>query len=236
MSIKIGKLSLGKFIKSYLGLRFIDALEVYYLKEENLFYPIISKSACSTIKQDIIRKYNPEFSSKFPEIHQIDPSDETDGNVLRLHFYTFKDYKTFCKGKKACLVIRNPYERMYSCYLDIQKRKNIMYEDPSGLTNHFGITSEISLSDFISKIKKLPDHLSDRHFRSQSVFLQHGVMDVLKSVQIVALENYKGTGNKSEKLNTNSKKITPELVQELIQDKAFQIRFSEDIRLYNEHK
>ncbi len=86
MAIKIGNLKLNRFIKGMIGTRLIDPMEVYYVIDDNIFYPIISKSGCSSIKQDLIRRYNPNFNSKFPEIHQVDPAIETNGKVIRKYF------------------------------------------------------------------------------------------------------------------------------------------------------
>jgi hypothetical protein len=236
MGIKIGKLTLSRFVRGMLGTRLIDPIEVYYLKEDNVFYPIISKSGCSSIKLNVIRKYNPEFTSKFPEIHQVDPALETDGKVIRIYFYNFKAYRAFSKNKKACLVIRNPYERIYSCFLDVEKGKNIMYKYPSGLTDFFGIKSDISFEKFVRKVIKLPDYLSDRHFRSQSFYLQKGVRESLSEVDIILLENYNKKEEEGVKLNTNNKRIPQEILQTLTSNTAFQKRFYTDLQLYNEAK
>ncbi|WCO02981.1 sulfotransferase family 2 domain-containing protein [Psychroserpens ponticola] len=236
MAIKIGNLKLNRFIKGMIGTRLIDPMEVYYVIDENVFYPIISKSGCSTIKQDLIRRYNPSFSSKFPEIHQIDPEFETNGKVLRKHFYSFKKYRNFSKNKTACLVIRNPYERVYSCFLDVEKGKNIMYQDPSGLTSFFGIHSGVTFEKFLNKVIKLPDHLSDRHFRSQSFCLQKGVKETLSNVEIVLLENYNKKDAAATKLNTNNKTIPKDILEALKNNKSFKKRFSEDLQLYNDAK
>lgn len=234
MSIKIGNLTIYKFLKGMIGARLIDPMEVYYLKDDNVFYPIISKSGCSTIKLDLIRRYNPNFNSKFPEIHQVNPENETNGKIIRKYFYSFKKYRKFSNNKKACLVIRNPYERIYSCFLDVEKGKNIMYSDPSGLTNFFGIKREISFGKFLDKVIKLPDHLSDRHFRSQSFCLQKGVEENLNGIEIILLENYNKNDDEGVKLNTNNKTIPQEILQALHENKSFKKRFIKDIQLYTE--
>jgi len=236
MRIRIGNLTLYKFLKGMIGARLIDPIEVYYIKDENVFYPIISKSGCSTIKLDLIRRYNPTFNSKFPEIHQVNPEDETNGKIIRKYFYSFKKYRKFSNNKKACLVIRNPYERIYSCFLDVEKGKNIMFEDPSGLTNFFGIKSGITFDNFLNKVIKLPDHLSDRHFRSQSFCLQRGIQEVLSNVEIILLENYNKKDEEGVKLNTNNKKIPQEVLLALQDNKSFKKRFSRDLQLYTKAK
>ncbi len=232
MRIRIGNLSVLKFIKTLIGLRLIDPIEVYYLKEKNLFYPIVSKSGCSTIKQDIIRIYKPSFCSKFPEIHQVNPSLETNGKVIRKYFYSKKKYNSFCKGKNMCLVIRNPFERVYSCFLDISKNKNTMYEDPSGLTNFFGYNQSITFNKFISKVVITPDRLSDRHFRSQSFYINIPKKNDYSKINIVLLETYSKSAVGSSKLNTNNNIIPLELIEALKNNKRFLKRFKTDLKLY----
>lgn len=236
MGLKIGNLSLNRFVRGMIGTRLIDPIEVYYLVDEDVFYPIISKSGCSSIKLNLIRKYNPDFTSKFPEIHQVDPALETNGKVIRQYFYNFKTYRAFSNNKKACLVIRNPYERIYSCFLDVEKGKNVMFEDPSGLTNFFGITTGISFEKFLKKVIKLPDYLSDRHFRSQSFYLQNGVKETLSDLEIILLEHYNKKEDEVLRLNTNNKKIPLEILQSLQTNRAFQKRFYMDLQLYNAAK
>lgn len=233
MKIKIGNLSISKFIKGILGTRLIDPIEVFFDSHTNTIYPIISKSGCSTIKQDIIKKYNPSFESEFPEIHKIDPKKVTQGKVLRLYFNNFKSYRKFSNGKKAVLVIRNPYDRIYSCFLDVKKDKNIMYETPSGLHHFFGINKDYTFKKFINIIIKIPDYLSDRHFRSQYFYISHNLKDVLNEIEIILLENYNQSKHENTaKLNSNDKIITLETLNFLKENKSFKKRFKKDLEIY----
>ncbi len=234
--MKIGNLTLFKFLKVIVGLRLVDPIEVYYVIDKNLFYPIISKSGCSTVKRDLIRLYNPGFISKFPEIHQVDPAIETQEKIIRRYFYSLKKYHAFCKGKRMCIVIRNPYERAYSCYLDIKKGKNIMYEDPSGLTNLFKFKREIAFEKFIRKIIKTPDRLSDRHFRSQNFYAKKEARNVISEFNVVLLESYNKSISLANKLNANNKKIPLEVLEELKGNEKFNKRFRQDIQLYNSYQ
>jgi hypothetical protein len=132
------------------------------------------------------------------------------------------------------MVIRNPYERIYSCFLDVEKGKNIMYEDPSGLTNFFGIKSQITFEKFIDKVVGLPDYLSDRHFRSQSFCLPKRGKETLDNIDIVLLENYNRKNDESVVLNTNNKKLPKEVLQALKDNTSFSKRFQKDIQLYTD--
>lgn len=233
MSIKIGELSLSKFVKGFLGTRLIDPIEVFYLKEKNTFYPIISKSGCSTIKLYLIRLYNPKFVSKFPGIHAIDPSNETDAKVLRLYFNNFSKYRAFAKDKDIVLVIRNPYERIYSCYLDVKLEKNTMYLTPSGLHNFFGINRYYSFDQFLKKVISLPDYLSDRHFRTQTFYLKKGVDIAVNSIKVILLENFNSEVNNTTNLNKNSISLPDDILNQLKSNTKFKKRFCKDIELYS---
>jgi len=236
MKLKIGELTLSKFVKGMIGTRLIDPIEVFYIKESNVFYPIVSKSGCSSVKLNLIRLYNPTFTSQFPEIHAIDPSVFTNGNVEKLYFKSLKSYRNFCYGKHMVLIIRNPFERVYSCFLDVKKDKNIMYETPSGLHNFFNINSNYTFDKFLSKIARLPDYLSDRHFRSQTFYLSKRVDKSLNSKRIVLLENIGTVFNVDIKLNVNAKKIPEDILNNLQKNPKFLSRYKDDIKLYNNNK
>jgi dermatan 4-sulfotransferase 1 len=67
--------------------------------------------------------------------------------------------------------VRNPYGRIYSCY-----KNKIVDARAKGGRNIFakhGIGLDINFEEFVSRIAALPDHRSDRHFRSQAWFLTH---------------------------------------------------------------
>lgn len=236
MKLKIGELTLSKFVKGMIGTRLIDPIEVFYIKEKNEFYPIVSKSGCSSVKLNLIRIYNPTFSSQFPEIHAVDPALVTNGNVEKLFFKSLKLYRGFAKGKQMVLVIRNPFERIYSCFLDVKKDKNIMYQTPSGLDRFFGINSSYTFAKFLNKVNSLPDYLSDRHFRSQSFYLDKKVKENINNVKIVLLEDITRYFDLDLKLNVNVSKIPTEVLTELKSNKAYLSRFKDDIALYNKNK
>ena len=229
-----------KLLQFYLGFKLIDPIEVFYLPEEKTFYPIVSKSGCSSVKQILIKKYNPNFSSSFEEIHFLSPEDLTNNRVKRVFFYTKKKYLEFSKGKKICMVIRDPYKRFYSCYLDIIKEKNIMYEWPSGLHEHFKFTKNINFDNFLSLVCNTNDNLSDRHFRSQSFYFSNKVKSNVSNFQISILEDFMLKMNEYDseptKLNSNNKSIPNDKLEFLQRHSGYNKRFSEDINLYNSIK
>jgi hypothetical protein len=65
--------------------------------------------------------------------------------------------------------VRNPYERIYSCY----KNKILDVRNLGGrnIFEKHGIDLDVSFEEFVRKVAVLPDSQSDRHFRSQTWFL-----------------------------------------------------------------
>lgn len=232
--------SILKLAAGHAGISLIDPIEVYYFPNENTFYPIISKSGCTSIKVMLIRKFNPDYENTFPAIHHVDPSTSTDNEVKRIFFTSNRSYSEWSKGKKMVFVMRDPLSRFYSCYLDVVSGKNTMYKFPSGLDWIYKYTTDISFDDFFKKVCATPDQFSDRHFRSQSFYLSDSVKKGLKSLETFTLKEYmvkasaKDASDEHEslKLNTNKSSISDELKDQLRQNQEFTRRFKEDLRLF----
>ena len=182
--------TLAKASLGITGIRLLDPVEIFYIKESNLIIPIISKSACTTIKEGIIERYKPGFESKFPEIHKINPSKVTEGKVDRMFFYRFSHFEAFAKNKKVLLILREPASRFISCYKDVTSGNNIMYEYPSGLYKWIKYEKNISFSEFSKRVYRTPDYLSDRHFRSQSFGLSKKLIDSLEEFDVSSVEDF----------------------------------------------
>lgn len=241
MGVTSNKLkSLLKAAAGYAGIRLIDPIEVYYLPKENTFYPIISKSGCTSIKVMLIKKYKPAYENTFPGIHHVNPAPLTENAVKRLYFKTKRAYAEWSKDKRMVFIMRDPLSRIYSCYLDVASGKNTMYKYPSGLDWVYKYTPDISIGDFLKKVYATPDTFSDRHFRSQSFYLSDIVKTGLKSLETFTLKEYMSKASaKSEsdeteslKLNTNKSSISDELRAELILSPEFTRRFQVDLELF----
>lgn len=232
--------SLLKAGAGYAGIRLIDPIEVYFMPKENTFYPIISKSGCTSIKAMLIQKYNPDYENTFPGIHQVNPAKITDNAVQRIYFKTKRSYLEWSKGKIMVFVMRDPLSRIYSCYLDVTTGKNTMYKFPSGLSWVYNYSTDLSFDDFIRKVCATPDRFSDRHFRSQSFFISDAVRTGLASLETFTLKEYMSNAspnseseeNQSVKLNANKSSISDELRTKLIQNEEFNERFKTDLHLY----
>ena len=228
--------SIVKGLGGLTGISLLDPIEVFFIPETNTFYPIISKSGCSSIKLMLIRRYKPDYENVFPGIHAIDPALITGSKVKRLYFKTTSAYAKWTLGRNMIFVMREPISRFYSCYFDVKTGKNIMYEHPSNLDWLMAskFSENMSFADFTKNAVSIPDHLSDRHFRSQCFYLSKKVKSNLASLEAYTLKAYMTqiSDKKGEppavKLNTNNTSIPLELKTKLIANASFQKRFKQD--------
>ncbi|MCA1761444.1 MAG: sulfotransferase family 2 domain-containing protein [Cryomorphaceae bacterium] len=229
-------------MKGFLGLfklRLIDPYEVFYDVPSNTFYPIVSKAGCTSVKKFLIEKYHPNFQIGFPEIHKVDPAELTDGKLERQMFFRKSAYIAFARGKQMKLIIRNPLHRFFSCYIDVRKGKNTLYEHPSGLDWLVKSDPNLTLQKFLDRVCATPDHLADRHFRSQSFFFPQAIKRGLHSFEISDIENTR-LNNESdesqvgevEKHNENKEKPSEQQVEFLKHHRGFQKRYKRDIELF----
>ena len=234
---------LGKGVLGLTGLRLLDWIEVFYLPDDGVIIPIISKSGCSTIKEALICKFKPGFESAFPEIHQIDPAKETNGKVQRLKFYQCSKYIKFAEGKEMHLIMRDPAKRLISCYMDIVTSKNIMYEHPSELYHWMPFGPNMTFSNFSKRVYKTPDYLSDRHFRTQSFCLNESVSRNLLNLEIHKLSEFiKSSDLIPESYRTSKRRLNPSVKndltsptsEELSANSEFRKRYARDIYLFEQ--
>ncbi len=80
-------------------------------------------------------------------------------------------------GQQDCYCVgfvRNPLDRLLSCY----SQKIVYYERQLGMPPllwRYGKTfhKDMSFADFVRAVSRIPDRLSDIHFRSQHTFFYH---------------------------------------------------------------
>lgn len=186
----------------------------------------------------IIRLYNPNFNSSFPEIHQVNPALLTNNKVQRLFFKTTKSYVKWCKGKNMVFVMRDPISRFYSCFKDVASAKNVMYQHPSNLDwiMKSKFYENMAFDDFTKNVINIPDYLSDRHFRSQQFYLPEKVYQNLNSLQLYQLNHFMKNAPEALEaahLNVSNSKIPPEFENKLLANKRFLKRFEKDFVLFD---
>ncbi|SVA56043.1 uncharacterized protein METZ01_LOCUS108897 [marine metagenome] len=127
----------------------LDSSDYIILDDKKVIFASVAKSACTSIKTSIT-----EEPPKSPTIHK--------------HIREFS-HKRIPRGKHsyfAFTYVRNPYERLASCY-----RSKFNLEDKSKfLYSHylFGyMDNNDTFEEFVRKVSKIPDFMCDRHFKSQ---------------------------------------------------------------------
>ena len=162
--------------KNLLVYKKLDPIEFYVSEPNKLIYIENAKVGCSTIKAAMF----PGLKSQGMDIHEY---------LRPLARYNLKgmdkDYTVFT-------VVRNPLDRIVSCFTDKVKRS----AEDKGEKSIFDLFfyklvffifsgkkyrgENTTFEDFVYIISRVPDWISDRHFRSQSSSLCSEDIVVLK--------------------------------------------------------
>lgn len=143
---------------------------VYYIPHQNLVYFNNPKVACSTIKFNLWlasdQKLGVKTYSGSPHAREISP-------FARDVFSLDADSSSRLHSATTFSVVRNPFVRILSAYLDKVGEDQIVWYS---IVKRFGLKEsitkkELSFRDFIAIIMSEPDELLDTHFRSQYINL-----------------------------------------------------------------
>lgn len=131
---------------------YFDNVNLYLTKYNVLFYnvPKVASSTIWSICAEIECGYKTNKSNKVRSI--ILPSIKSS----EINLYTDVIKIAF---------VRNPYDRLVSCY------RNKIEKEDSNFLDLNGLSAETSFSQFVDYICDTPDSNADRHFRSQYTFI-----------------------------------------------------------------
>lgn len=203
-----------------------------------LYIPI-PKVACSSIKRAIAEFLKIEIPNNGINIHNAH-YPIVDRDIL----HQYDDYWKFC-------FVRNPWDRLVSCYTEKIKADNNF----SGITGSFvngihkgfvkyGIfKANMPFNEFLKAVASIPDHEADQHFRSQYTFIVdvHGnsLVDFAGRFENINedFDSILKTLNASSELSlSRSNKTRHKNYREYYSDESLSIfseRYSQDIIRFN---
>jgi chondroitin 4-sulfotransferase 11 len=190
----------------------------------NCYYVQIPKTGCTSIKQYIKKITDNKIISSQWEFHKAK--------------YNNVKFKDIDKNAFVFTFVRNPYDRILSCYsnkINSKKKDVIKNEYKKGINLQFHKFNKInkkvfykgiSFKDFLKSISKIPDWKADDHFRSQIEIMNYKgkinfnfigkfenfQTDWIKLLKISNLpKNKLGHKNKSKRKKDWREYYTPEL-------------------------
>ena len=126
--------------------------------DKKLTYVLIAKVACSSIKKSLMLESG---DMNFGEIHRYYSNP---ANIL----VNYDTPHHLNKGYYSFAFVRNPYDRLYSCYKNkvaavLKESETFYYKD--FLWNY--LKKDICFEQFVKKIVLIPDSLCDPHLQPQ---------------------------------------------------------------------
>ena len=127
---------------------------VYHWPERKLAYIWICKSGSTSILASILQAQHPDL-------------DVPSMSTREIHVLAKANMKSFVqKGYESFAIVRNPYDRMISCFQDKVRNKN---QTSYFHSLYFGLfTNNMSFGLFIKMIGRIPDSIKEIHFKQQS--------------------------------------------------------------------
>ena len=140
-------------------MKYFDPRLFYVIHDRRLVYLEVPKVASTSMLFTIGQSYNIQFNPT--KIH-------TDPFWHRLRGTLGKELSSYYKFS----FVRNPFDRLVSCY----KEKVVKPYHNSDLPywfnrKHFSLPKNASFREFVEFAVEIPDHLADRHFKSQTAIL-----------------------------------------------------------------
>ncbi len=140
--------------------------EYYVLQDRALVYMPIYKTASTSIKTALL---SPGASTRYPDYMQV--HSEGDAGCHHLSDRQLKNYFTFS-------FVRDPFERLISCYEDRVRRPIYLPIRRYYFDSHYNRTLlktlfgsqfhvDMDFPEFVSLVTQIPDVVADGHFKSQ---------------------------------------------------------------------
>jgi len=158
----------------------IESPHYFVVKSKKLIYVVNSKVACSSIKRALMESDLSEelVFENYSDIHTASwklgyIKNKIGKNEAGYYIFTF---------------VRNPFKRIVSLYVNkFEDREKIVETGFFQYQRYMGgiINQNISFGSFVKIISNIPDKFSERHFISQSFFIER----INKPLFIGKLEN-----------------------------------------------
>ncbi len=206
--------------KDFFGYIKHDIKNLYYLKTRIIFIPI-PKVACVSLKKAFRKKVyfyekRKDYSINVPPLPRFINTD---------NYYVFA-------------FVRNPFDRLVSCYVDRLKRKNKMFLDN---VSKYNINSNMNFKEFVKAISKIPDEYSDTHFKSQVCFLMKDgklIPNFIGKIETIdedfnSICKVFNIDSKLEHLNTSKNREPYEIYYDEETIKLVEERYKEDLKVFD---
>ncbi|SMD31888.1 Sulfotransferase family protein [Reichenbachiella faecimaris] len=144
---------------------------VYHWPEKKLAYIWICKTGSTSILAAMLQAHYPEW-------------DVASMSVTEIHQKAKANMKPYVEdGFEVFTIVRDPYDRMVSCFKDKVWNRN---QQSYFHSLYFGLFSnQTSFEKFVHLIKKIPDSIKEIHFLPQYISLQNvGRVKIFKVEEI----------------------------------------------------
>lgn len=192
-------------------------------KEKNIFYALLYRGYSRLVKLWFYKIYRQKalILKGFKAVYiPIPKAANTSIRNLIENMGKLVQTKKYQKDKNFIFTfVRNPYDRIVSCYEDKRRKKDLL-KGTNKFNNFFDkydkiIEKEMTFKQFVKIVLKIPEHLSDHHIRSQHLFITdkkgNAIPDFIGNIESLEKDfkkacNYIGAKNTPEIKQKNKSK------------------------------